>query len=73
MRKLQNGGSSDNEELTERLKERVVLELFSGQGLRKVGLRPPRLELLCLYESIMLHSNFVTPQQAILFTTEMPT
>ena len=34
--KASNGGSSDNEELTERLKE-LFLELFSGQGLRKVG------------------------------------
>ena len=74
MRKLQNGGSSDNEELTERLKERVVLGAILWPRLEESWLETSKAGVIdALYESIMLHSNFVTPQQAILFTTEMPT
>jgi hypothetical protein len=74
MRKLQNGGESDNEELTERLKERVVMGAILWPKLSENWLENSKAGVIdALYESIMLHSNFVTPQQAILFTTEMPT
>ena len=74
MRKLQSGGSSDTEELTERLKERVVMGAILWPSLEESWLENSKAGVIdALYESIMLHSNFVTPQQAILFTTEMPT
>ena len=65
-------GSSDSDEVEEKLKEKVVLYCTLYPSVNEQWLEYCKAGVLdSLYQMILLNSGFLTPQQAMLLTTQL--
>jgi hypothetical protein len=71
MSKLQEGGL-DGGEIEERMKEKVVQYCVLWPSLSDDWLQNCKAGVLdSLYQMVLLNSGFLTPQQAMLLTTQL--